>query len=292
MEIRDLGNTGLTASAVGLGGTKLEKAADPAELLNAALEQGITLFDTARGYGAGEELIGRWLPAHRDSITLVTKVGYGIDGVQDWTGPAVTKGIENALRLLQTDRIDVALLHSCTLDVLQRGDVVEALNDAVRAGKIRAAGYSGENEELAWAVDSGRFTVIETSVNLVDQWSLHNVIPRAAAAGMGVIAKRPLANIAWRRNERPVGAYEEQYWLRLRTVATEWPQLLGDRSMVETAMRFATYAPGVSTAIPGPSKIHHLRELVSYADAGPLNQTKLDHWVKAWSAHSHWPGEI
>src|SRR5208337_2343728 len=106
-------------------------------------------------------------------------------------------------------------LHSCEAATLERGEVVGALADAVRAGKVRVMGYSGEGEALAWAVRSGRFGAIETSVNLCDQRVIDEVLPAAAAAGMGVVAKRPLANAPWRFGARPAGDYAEVYWDRL-----------------------------------------------------------------------------
>src|SRR4051794_29514126 len=122
---RPFGSTGLTTTALGLGGGQIGEAwvgdATAARVLAAALDAGIGLIDTARGYGRSEERIGRHLGARRDEVVLVTKVGYDVEGTDDWTGAAVTGGIERALRLLRTEVIDVALLHSCSREVLQRG---------------------------------------------------------------------------------------------------------------------------------------------------------------------------
>lgn len=80
--------------------------------------------------------------------------------------------IERSLRRTQSERIDIFYLHSCPIDILQRGDLQDTLDKAVAAGKIGVAGYSGDNEPLAFAVESGRFGSIETSVNIADQWNL------------------------------------------------------------------------------------------------------------------------
>ncbi len=291
MESRPFGNTGLSVSALGFGAGHLARVApgEVAGLLNGVLDLGVTLVDTARGYGPSEELIGRHLTGRRQEFTLVTKVGYGVEGCVDWTREAVVRGIDRALRLLGTERIDVCLLHSCDLATLQRGEVIEGLQSAVSAGKVLVPGYSGENAELRWAIESGHFGAIETSVNLCDQWSLHHALPAAASAGIGVIAKRPLANVAWTFAERPAGEYAEDYWLRLREMGLE-PE---NGDWLDTAARFSAHAAGVASAIVGTSRLEHLRLLAALVDEGPLAEPSRQRWISGWQAHdSSWPGLV
>jgi aryl-alcohol dehydrogenase-like predicted oxidoreductase len=288
---RPLGDTGLAVSPLGLGGGQIGEAgvedATAARVLHAALDAGIRLIDTARGYGSSEERIGRHLGSRRREFVLVTKVGYDIEGAPDWTAAAVTGGIDRALRILRTDVLDVALLHSCSLETLRRGEVVEAILGARAAGKIRVAGYSGENEALEWAVRSGHFGAVETSVNLVDQWSLTHVLPHAA--GIGVIAKRPLANAPWRFAERPAGHYAETYWDRLPRLGIE----PADGDWAGTAARFAAFAPGVTAAIVGTASVSHLLQAVEAIDRGPLPPEETARWREAFAAHgSDWPGDL
>ncbi len=132
---------------------------------------------TARGYGESEERLGRYLEGRRDAVVLSTKVGCDVAGQEDWTAGAVRGGVQRALRLLRTDVLDVVFLHSCSLDVLRRGEAVEALLACRDAGMLRVPGYSGEGEELRWAVGSGAFQVVQTSVNLVAQASTRDVLP-------------------------------------------------------------------------------------------------------------------
>jgi aryl-alcohol dehydrogenase-like predicted oxidoreductase len=115
-------------------------------------------------------------------------------------------------------------------------------------------GYSGEGEALAWALRSGRFGAIEMSVNICDQRVIDDVLPVAAATGLGVIAKRPLANAPWRFATRPTGDYAETYWERLRAMAIDAHGLPWD----ELAVRFAAFQPGVSAAIVGTARVDHL----------------------------------
>lgn len=270
MQTKLYGNSGFKVSALGLGagqigGESLDEA-QVSRLLNAALDMGITLIDTARGYGLSEARIGRHLAHRRSEFTLSTKVGYGIAGVQDWTAEVIEAGIDAALKLLNTDCIDIVHLHSCELPTLQSGEVVQALVRAREKGKIRTAAYSGDNEALAWAISSAKFGGVQCSVNLFDQANLNAALPNAVQQGMGVIAKRALGNAPWRFAERPIGDYCEIYWQRMQQLAYAASGLPWD----EFALRFVAYQPEVSCAIVGTSSIEHLRHNIAIAEKGPL----------------------
>jgi len=266
---RRFGRTSLWVSPLGLGageiGAETLDDRDVEALLRGAIDRGVTLIDTARSYGRSEERIGRFVAPVRDAVVLSTKVGYGVDGVADWTGPCVRLGIDRALGKLATDRIDIVHLHSCPVDVLERGEVIAALHDAQRAGKIRCAAYSGDNEALAWAAASGHFDSLQMSFNLCDQRAAA-VIARAHGAGTGVIAKRPLANAPWRFVERPVGHEAELYWARWQVLALDPGELPWD----ELAARFAAHYPGVASAIVGTRQLVHLRHDADLVARGPL----------------------
>lgn len=288
MEQRPFGTTGLTVSALGLGAGQVGQDSvtedQAAHLLNGALDAGITLLDTARGYGLSEERIGRHLAGRRDEFVLSSKGGYDVPGAADWTPTAVTAGIDRALRQTRSERIDIFHLHSCPVGELERGDLQDALDAAAAAGKIGVAAYSGDNEHLAYAVDSGRFRSIETSVNLADQWNLHHVVGRHPE--LGVIAKRPLANAPWRFDERPVGDYAELYWERLRELALDPAGLAWD----ELALRFSAYAPGVHSAITGTARLEHLRRNIEIVERGPLPGDVLAQIDAAWTrVGADWP---
>jgi aryl-alcohol dehydrogenase-like predicted oxidoreductase len=288
MEQRLFGSTGLTVSALGLGAGQVGQDSVSedvaAHLLNGALDAGVTLIDTARGYGLSEERIGRHLAGRRDEFVLSSKGGYDIDGLENWTGMAVTAGIDRALRLTRSERIEIFHLHSCPVSDLERGDLQDALDAAVAAGKIGVAAYSGDNEHLAYAVDSGRFSSIETSVNVADQWNLRHVVGRRPE--LGVIAKRPLANAPWRFHERPVGDYAELYWERLRELALDPAGLAWD----ELALRFTAYAPGVHSSITGTASLEHLLRNIAILERGPLPRDVLDQIDAAWQrVGADWP---
>lgn len=267
---RPLGDTGLTVSALGLGTGPLGEArlseAEGEALVGAALDLGITFFDTARSYGASEARLGRALRGRRGEAILSTKVGYGVASAPDWTYASVARGVDEALVKLGTEWLDVVHLHSCPREVLSRGEVTGALADAVRAGKARVAGYSGENEALDEAVASGAFGSIELSVSPWDQGSLDRVLWRAKERGMGAVAKRPLANAWWSFDERPSRPDVAAYWDRGR--ALDLPDF--GLPLAELSLRFAIFTWGVDCAIAGTSRPDHLRALARVVERGPL----------------------
>lgn len=261
-----LGATGLRVPRVGLGamqlGDPLFPEADAARLLHAALDLGCGLIDTARSYGHSEVRIGRVLERRRDEFLLSTKLGYGVEGVPDWTPESVRRGIDGARDRLRTDFLDIVHLHSCDLATLRHAGVLEALQASVAAGKVGVAAYSGEGDALEWAIGRGAIGSIQLSVNLCDQRCLDDLVPRARAQGIGVLAKRPLATAPWRGQ----GA-ERVYAQRFQRMAAElgpvddWAQL---------ALRFAAFAPGVDACIVGTRRIEHLEVAVTAASRGPL----------------------
>lgn len=285
MIFRKLGNTNLEVSVLGFGAGQIGDYNIPDsqvdKLLNEALDLGINLIDTARGYYASEERIGKFISHRRDEFLLSTKVGYGIEGYRDWTYEIILAGVDEALRKLKTDYIDIVHLHSCSLDILKAGEVTDALLKAKEQGKIRLAAYSGENEALEYAIFSDRFDSIMTSVNICDQYSLNDLIPHAKRKNLGVIAKRPIANAPWKFTERPVGNYAEDYWLRWKEM-----NLPPEFNKHEIFLRFSAFADGVDAIVLGTTKIEHLKSGIDILSKGPLPAELIDSikssYKKSW----------
>jgi aryl-alcohol dehydrogenase-like predicted oxidoreductase len=221
MEKRMLGHTGMHVSVLGFGGAEIGYGHAPQaavdRLLGEALDAGLNVIDTAECYLDSEALIGRAVAHRRREYYLLTKCGHasGID-LPDWDPRLLTASIERSLRRLRTDAVDVVQLHSCSVDVLRRGGVIEALQRAREAGKTRYLGYSGDGEAARYAVTCGAFDTLQTSVNIADQEAIDLTLPLATTHGLGVIAKRPVANVAWRHGARPDDPYIQSYWERLR----------------------------------------------------------------------------
>ena len=290
---RPLGSTGLEVSVLGFGAGPVgspELSESQAEaLLNGVLDAGINLLDTAPSYGQSEERIGRYLQGRRHEFVLSTKCGYGVPGVEDWTAPCITQGIELALRRLRTDFLDIVHFHSCPVDVLERPGVVDALRRAVEQGKVRVAAYSGDNAPLRWALHSGAFGSVQTSVNVFDQRVLDRGLPEATQRGMGVIAKRPLGNAPWRFSERPDAPDIATYWDRMRAMGLD----TGGLDWSELALRFAAFVPGVASCIVGTTRTENLQRNLRALDQGPLPGELVERIRGAFRQHDHgWDGLI
>ena len=293
MEYRNAGRTGIELSALGFGAGHIG-ASESSEneifgLLGYLLDQGVTFWDTARGYGLSEERIGTFLQGQRQKVVLCTKVGYGVEGVPDWTYDCVVRGVERALAVLKTDYLDIVLLHSCPVATLERYDVVQALLNVKQRGLVRAIGYSGDNEDLAFALRLTDLDVFEGSLNIFDQVKAP-LLSRLKAEGRGFIAKRPLGNAPWRFSQRPVGNYAETYWERMITMGLLNEQ---DFQRGNSALRFAAFTPGVTSAIAGTGQRIHLDELLAWMNEGPLSAPLYDHYREVFLAHgSDWRSEV
>ncbi|MBV8558916.1 MAG: aldo/keto reductase, partial [Planctomycetaceae bacterium] len=184
-------------------------------------------------------------------------------------------------------------LHSCSEDELRRGDVIEALRRAREKGYTRYIGYSGDGQAARYAIESGAFDALQTSVSIADQEAIDLTLPLAQARQMGVIAKRPLANAAWRYAERPENAYHQPYWEHLRVL--DYDFLRSDpRQAASVALRFTLGVPGVHTMIVGTAKPGRWRENAALLDAGPLPREQFEAIRSRWRevADASWVGQI
>lgn len=249
----------MQVSVLGFGGAEIGfQGVDQREvdkLLGSALDAGLNLIDTAECYANSEELIGRAVSDRRDDYFLFTKCGHaaGLD-LPDWDPRMLEQSIDRSLERLKTDYVDVIHLHSCSEEVLRQGDVIDVLKRAKEKGKTRFIGYSGDHTNALYAVRTGAFDSLMTSLNVADQEAADLTLGEAAERGMGVIIKRPVANVAWRHAEEPdPKAYEYRYWQRLQKLNYDW--LKGDlEEAVGKVLRFTLSTPGVHTAIVGTSK--------------------------------------
>ena len=155
METRTLGRTGLEVSRLGfglaeIGGLELEEAKQAAQVLNIALDNGITFFDTAACYGNSEELIGRTIAHRRDEFILATKAGHVTGGYEGEAGPR-RRSATASTAASSVCAPTIWTSFSCTraTSTLERGEVIEVIQEAQQAGKTRFIGYSGDNDGRA-----------------------------------------------------------------------------------------------------------------------------------------------
>lgn len=298
MEKRQFGHTDMHVSVLGFGGAEIGyEGATPetvATLLNSALDAGLNVIDTAECYEGSEELIGNAVSGRRDQFYLFTKVGHprGV-GSEDWSPQSIVESIERSLRRLKTDRLDLVQLHSCSEDVLQKGDAIAALQTARERGYTRYIGYSGDSRAAKFAVESGAFDTLQTSINIADQEAIELTIPAARERGLGVVAKRPIANAAWKSGHKPIDSYQHTYWDRLKKLNYDFISGRPVEQSIAHALRFTLSVPGVHTAIVGTSKPERWQENARLLEGGPLRATEYDNIRERWDdiAPRTWVGQ-
>ncbi len=307
IEYRALGKTGLRVSTVGFGGSEIgyqavaQKAVD--KILNTALDAGINVIDTAECYADGEALIGKAIAKRRAEVVLMTKCGHAPLGSAseralgyaqpDWEPAMLARSIERSLKNLRTDHVDVIQFHSPPLATLRDGRAIEVIHKARERGQARFVGCSADSDEAVYAVESGAFDTVQISVNIADQEAIELVLPRAAARGMGVIVKRPIANAAWRHGKQPPGDwYTRPYWDRLQ--ALDYDFLRGGvEDSVAIALRFTLSTAGVTTAIVGTTRPERIAQNIAHASAGPLPPAEYEAIRARWRlvAPRDWTGQ-
>ena len=306
MESTTLGRTGLKVSRLAFGAGPIGYlGSDPAEasrILNLLLDRGVTVIDTAAAYLGSEELIGQAVGHRRDEYVLLSKCGRKVEGLEgeDWSAQLVAATVDRSLRRLRTDHLDVMLLHSCRKEVLERGEALGALARAREAGKIRFAGYSGDNEAAALAVDLPHVDVLMCSLNLCDQVNLDQALLMAAKAGTGVVAKRTVANAAWKPLEAQRGVYVDYvrpYVERFQAMGLDPRELgfPGPESWMEIALRFTLAEPAVHVLSVGTTSLANAEANLNLLEAGPLPPDAADRIRQAFRDARErggvaWPG--
>ncbi|MCO6432397.1 MAG: aldo/keto reductase [Deltaproteobacteria bacterium] len=298
MEFRTFGRTGLEVSALGFGGAEIgfaqENSVNVQRLIDSALDSGVNVFDSAAAYLTSERLLGEALKGRRNGLILMTKCG-ALDGFSrsDWSKAGILATIEQSLRNLQTDFLDVVFLHSCGVLEFLWGEAADGLRTAREKGYVRFLGYSGDGSPALEAVKSGIFDVLETSINIVDQEAITLTLPLAQERGMGVVAKRPIANAVWRHSSLPENGYHQEYWRRLQVLAYAFAAPPAAEA-ASTALRFTLHQPGVHTAIVGTTNPERFMDNVKSLKKGALpekeEQSIRSRWLEA--ADPTWVGQV
>src|ERR1700740_1776293 len=213
MAYRPLGNSGLEVSVVGLGCNNFGRRLDVEQTRNvvdAAIDSGVTLFDTAETYGGrgrSEEILGEVLAGRRDQVVLATKfgsqgsdMGYGLAAGAKGGRAYIRRAVEHSLRGLQTDYIDLYQIHTPD-PVTPIEETLGALGELVQAGLVRYIGHSNFNAvQIATAASAARELTTWRSASAQNHWSLMErdaeleIVPAAVQFGLGVLPYFPLAN--------------------------------------------------------------------------------------------------
>lgn len=301
-----LGKTELSVSSLGFGAAEIgflkPDRQRAAQVMNTLLDAGANVIDTAASYETSEEIIGQFLSRRRSQFVLISKCGQklaGADG-EAWSPALIAQTIDRSLSRLKTDVLDVMLLHTCDEATLKKGEALGALVKARQAGKIRFAGYSGDNQAAGYAATLPDVAVIETSISLADQVNIDLVLPAAKKNNIGVLAKRPIANAAWKKtSEQPgfYGNYAQPYFDRLAKMNLD-PTALGiaaprESAWPELALRFTLSQPSLNCAIIGTTNPGNMRRNIEFAAKGPLPREtvqKIRDAFKTAQGGESWPG--
>jgi aryl-alcohol dehydrogenase-like predicted oxidoreductase len=287
---RTLGRTGANMSILGYGAMELRGAPrgpeiedeDAGRLLNAVLDGGINLIDTSPDYGRSEELIGASIGHRRDEFFLASKCGCLLElptgspppYPHDYSPENVRADVEQSLRRLRTDRLDLMQVHmSPSVAELRENHTVETLQALQQEGKVRFIGMSGILPHLPEHIAMNVFDVFQIPYSAV-QREHEDLITQAASTGAGTLIRGGAARGA---------PSEEKDW---RTGPLSQPAGLGQRnweasgiedlltgsgmSRMEFILRFTLSHPGLSSTIVGTSSPAHLAANIAVAERGPL----------------------
>ena len=280
LQKRTLGRTGLEVTTLGFGAMELRgpprgpelSDQDAERLLHGVLDAGINFIDTSIDYGRSEELIGRFIAHRRKDYILASKCGCVVGGAQGehvHTAANVRHGVENSLRLLKTDHLDLVQFHrSLTITEFEAEGALQELLKLKAEGKVRFIGVSGVLPNLQSQIDSGIFDAFQIPYSAL-QREHEDVINRAADAGLGTIIRGGVARGTpddWQRN---------YYMVPSETLKDRWQQanldqLLDGSSRVDFTLRFTLSHPGLHTTIVGTRSLEHLQANVRTAKLGPL----------------------
>ena len=289
IETRHLGRTGTDVTILGYGAMELRgrpwgpaiEDEEAGRLLNAVLDGGINLIDTSIDYGRSEELIGRYLAHRRGEYFLASKCGCLLGDPppgatppfpHDYSAANVRAGVEQSLRRLGTDRLDLVQVHmSPSRAQMEAAETVGTLLSLRDEGKVRFIGMSGILPHLPDQIAMGVFDVFQIPYSAV-QREHEELITAAAAAGAGTLIRGgaarggPAGDKDWRQG--PLGLAQGEGQRRWESSGVQ--DLLAGMSRLEFVLRFTLSHPALSSTIVGTSTMDHLRSNLAIAGKGPL----------------------
>jgi aryl-alcohol dehydrogenase-like predicted oxidoreductase len=330
METRKLGGTGLRVSVVGFGGGGIGQVwgettdVDSIRAVHRAIDLGVTFFDVAPSYGDGraERVLGDGLQGRRDDLTVMTKVNLAPEQLDD-IEEAVKASAEASLERLRMDHVDLLIIHNMVTsvrgrpykgaitvdDAMQMADAMAAL---VKAKKVRHIGFTAwrcTDAALGALLDSGRFAVLQSEVNMLNRSALepdvpgaghgvmaelerdgtdveirelgyrgtdqHEAIRRADELGMGVVAIRPLmAGALTDALDREETSADMQ---RMQARGDRLRFLLDERrpTLSSVALRYVLAQPGIGTVVPGVKNAAEIEDAVAAAKLPPFTDEEL-----------------
>ena len=302
MKLRPFGNTGMNVSEIGLGAWQLANPewgvndrTEALRIIQKSLEAGCNFFDTAPGYGGGrsEELLGEGLKSVRQNVILCTKFShYSDDGIRDFDARNIRPVLEGSFRSLQTDYVDILLLHNPPRELMDgraAPELYEELEKLKSEGKIREYGVSLDwREEVDLVVDTTKSKALEVFFNALYQEPLP-AFQKAYEHGVGIIAKVPLDS-GWLSGRYRKGhnfddvrkRWPPEVVARRSELVEQFARLIPEgTSMAHAALQFVLAQPQVSTVIPGAKSVEQALDNFAAAEK-QLSPDVVQSIVQLW----------
>jgi aryl-alcohol dehydrogenase-like predicted oxidoreductase len=293
MRYRTFGRTGLNVSTVSMGSNRLgDPGVDPTAwppIVERALERGVNFFDTSISYNQGrsEAILGDVTSRHPEPTYIATKVGFDIDfefsqaqPVRDYSARAILRDVDGQLERLRRDSIDMYMLHSPSVGVLETADWATAIDTLKQQGKIRWFGIStSDHASGIWAIEHGA-DLLQIEYDLLNPSAEDALLPLAMRHNVGIMARTPLARgLLTGKFKAGEPIPPEQRWrrptgdqLQLRLARVEQLRFLErpGQTLGQAALRFVLAHPAVHCVVPGARTVDQLEANVPAADADLL----------------------
>ncbi len=310
MRYRVFGQTGFTVSTVSMGSNRLgDPGEDPAQwppVVHRALDRGVNFFDTSNSYNQGrsEAILGETTQSYPKTTYISTKVGVPVETNdfphRDFSSRTIFTEVEQSLKRLRRDAIDMYMLHSPSVEQLKREDWAMAFARLKEQGKVRYYGISTDSHASGITAMEMGAQLLQVDYSMLDPTAEDELLPQARQRNVGVMIRMPLArglltgkfpvgqeipaNQQWRR---PAG---EALQRRLRRIEQLRFLERGGQTLGQAAIRFVLANPAVHCAIPGARTVQQLEDNVSAAD-GDLTADELvriRELQAKWRAEGQW----
>lgn len=302
---RKMGQTGMVISRLGYGAMELAGAplardlseGDAIKFINRIIDVGINYIDTSIDYGLSEKLIGKAIAHRRSEFFLASKCGcqVGMEGTEKgeshtFTGENVMAGIEQSLRRLRTDHLDVVQVHgSPTRQELEDGGVIEAMLKAKQQGKVRQLGISARLPKLAEFINVDYFSVVQVPYSPLQRHN-EDAIAALRKSGKAVVCRGVTGRGAPAKNwsTRPIGTANGEardIWEKAKL-----DELLDGMSPIEFMIRYVLSNDNVDVAIVATTNEAHLTTNIGYANRGPLPAMHLEDAKRRLAEAGSMPG--
>lgn len=276
------GRTGLEVTRLGYGamevrgpriwGGRSVTEEQSETILKAVLDAGINFIDTSNDYGRSEELIGKYISQRRSEYVLVTKCGCTVvrrdehtdDTPHIWTRENLFRGLHESLARMKTDYIDVMQLHNATVEQVEEGDLVSALQEMKAQGKVRWIGASTVSPNISTFIEWGVFDAFQIPYSALERQH-EDWISQAAEAGIGIIIRGGVA-----KGEPGEGLGPADRWQKFEEAKLDELRGTGE-SRTAFLLRYTLTHPHADTIIVGTLHPHHLQENVEAIRRGPLS---------------------